>query len=117
MKNVKVQLLALSLLTFLIGTPSLAADDVPHFINFYSIFTELIGWTEDYSSIIGSLFTLLVCTIVGYSFKKSIEKNGKNLAPSDRVSIRNFIEAGMDFLYNLTKEHCGDRYKIGRAHV
>ena len=111
MKNVKVQLLALSLLTFLIGTPSLAADDVPHFINFYSIFTELIGWTEDYSSIIGSLFTLLVCTIVGYSFKKSIEKNGKNLAPSDRVSIRNFIEAGMDFLYNLTKEHCGDRYR------
>ena len=93
-----------------LSTTGYGAQDVPHFINYYEIIAGTLGLAGESMAVLASLLTLGVCLVLGLLFKSSVEKSQDGV-PSEKISIGNFVELMMDFIYGLTKEHCGKNYR------
>lgn len=104
-------ILAKAFLGFFVSSSALAADGIPHFINYYNLIAGSLGIGKDYTAVLASLLSLSCCVFIGLYFKKSIEKSMDDVSPSAKISLRSFIEMALDFLYSLTKEHCGQSYR------
>jgi len=92
------------------SSQALGAEEIPHFINYYAILADKLGLQGEQTALLASSFTLIVCLVLGLMFKSSVE-GSSDVVPSAKISIRNFIEMIMDFVYGLTKEHCGAGYR------
>ncbi|MFK7823802.1 MAG: F0F1 ATP synthase subunit A [Oligoflexales bacterium] len=90
---------------------ALAAEGIPHFIDYYNLVAGGLGFGKEYTAVLASILTLSLCAIIGIYFKSSVEKTMNDVIPSAKISLRSFVEMAMDFLYSLTKEHCGQRYR------
>lgn len=86
------------------------SQNIPDFINYYQMIAEKFGFPQESISILASLFTFLLCLIVGLCFRRAIERSSDEV-PSSQVSLRNFVEMVMDLIYSLSKEHCGLHYR------
>lgn len=93
------------------SSSAFAADGIPHFINYYSLIADGIGLAKEHTAILGSLLTLGLVVVIGLLFKSSVEKSMDDVSPSAKISMRSFVEMALDFLYSLTKEHCGQGYR------
>jgi F-type H+-transporting ATPase subunit a len=60
---------------------------------------------------VGSIFITLMIVLIGLYFKRSLAKDGDNLMPSGKFSLRHLIEAGLDVVYGLAKDNCGPKYR------
>ena len=105
------KLLLITALAFASGHPAAgASQDLPVFINYYQMLADYLGLRGEQAAVLASLFTLLVCLIMGLAFKRSVDRE-TDLSPSGRISISNLVELALEFIYGLTREHCGPGYR------
>jgi F-type H+-transporting ATPase subunit a len=70
-----------------------------------------LGLSDKYLAVPSAVLGLLLLIIIGTIFKGSVQKSLKNPVPSKTFSLSTLVEMIMDFLYNLTKEQCGHKYR------
>jgi F-type H+-transporting ATPase subunit a len=63
----------------------------------------------EWQSVVGGLLTLALITIMGLSFKKSVEASGDNCEPEGKFSLRTFIEMIFDFVNDLARDIIGEK--------
>lgn len=100
---------------WLLASPALAAGGagIPNLINFYKIVVvETLGLPEKFLPVASALLGLAVLALVGVIFKKFAESSLDDVTPKAKFSLGVMVEAIMDFLYGLTKEQCGKKYRI-----
>jgi F-type H+-transporting ATPase subunit a len=84
----------------------------PGIINVYELIADHFSLDHKYTALFSSLITLLICTLIGLAFRRTITHlDEKKIAPSGKISLQLFVEMICDFIYSLTKEHCGHHYK------
>lgn len=100
------------LLSMVAGSDLLAAEGMPHFVNYYNLLSSQLGLDATrYVPIFGSLFTLILTIVIGLRFKRSTEAVSGDLTPSSKPSLSMLVETALDFVYGLSKEHCGKNYR------
>jgi F-type H+-transporting ATPase subunit a len=57
--------------------------------------------------ICGGLFTLLVCTIGGLIYSRSIARAGDDIVPDGKVSVRTALDMTMDLVVGMAKDNLG----------
>lgn len=94
------------------SAPALAAGGggIPKTISFYEMILHALHLGHAWYATVGGVFVLILITLMGLRYKSQVEKSS-DVTPSGRFSLRFMIEGIMDFLYNLTKENCGERYR------
>ncbi len=101
-------------LTFSAFLPSLALANEgsgPVVVNYYALLLSSLHLDLKYGALLSSLLTLLICILIGLAFRRSLSNpSPENLAPSNKITLRFFVEMICDFVYSLSKEHCGHNY-------
>lgn len=82
-------------------------------LNFYKMILDAIGAEKELSSVAAALLTLLVCTIIGIFFKRSVSNRlqSRIVAPDRNFSLLTAVELIISFLLELSREQCGKFYK------
>jgi len=81
------------------------------FINYYSMILEKFGMDKHHASdwvpVIGGLVTLVLMLMIGSKYKTAVNKSKEDVVPDGKVSLRNGIEAILDFLNDLSHNVIG----------
>lgn len=121
-RNVTVMKRILKYLAFgstgLTASSALAAGGAgAEFINYYSLILERFGMDKHHASewvpVIGGVVTLVLMLVIGSRYKAAVNKSKDDVVPDGKVSLRNGIEAILDFLNDLSHSvigHDGPRY-------
>lgn len=97
------------------ANPVFASGAGAKFINYYEIILEKIGMNEhqaaEWEVVIAALVTLVLTIMIGLKYKGEVERSKDNVVPDGKVSLRNGIEAILDFLYDLANNVIGHEGK------
>lgn len=66
---------------------------------------------EQFIVIAGGLFTLLVCTICGVIYSRSVARAGADVVPEGKFSLRTVLEMAMDLVVGISKDNLGHSWK------
>jgi len=59
----------------------------------------------------GAVFTLLVTTVLGLSYRSAVARAGADIAPDGRASIKTLIEMALDVVYGIAKDNLGEAWR------
>ena len=97
--------------TILLGSGVAAgAEGASQIVNFYKLCGGFFGLQGDYVSIVASLFSILLCSILGLLYKSMVQRKLSSGEPSAGVSLVFFLESALDVVYGITKDTCGPKY-------
>lgn len=66
---------------------------------------------ERFAVIGGGLFTLLVCTVLGLLYRRSVAAAGNDLVPDGKFSVRTLLDMVMDLVVGMAKDNLGGEWK------
>lgn len=81
--------------------------------NIYEAAAHFLGIPQMYEPLLGSMLVLVLCLILGFYFKQNVDKalSNNDIKPSGKFTLFAFLESILDFVYSLSKEQCGKKYK------
>lgn len=82
-------------------------------VDYYSILANLLMVDGKYSPVFASFFSLFVLIVIGIRFRRFVGNvlSSASFSPSGRFTLMFAVESVMAFLFELTKEQCGDSYR------
>jgi F-type H+-transporting ATPase subunit a len=100
----------------LCSTAALAAGGV---VNWYDEVYRLVSGqsfdqhnAERFVVIAGGVFTMVVCAVVGFIYKRGVSKLGDDVAPDGKFSLRTLVDMAMDLVVGLGKDNLGDQWRV-----
>lgn len=61
--------------------------------------------------ICGGIFTLVVTTMIGLAFSRSLSRAGADVAPDGKFSVRTAVEMALDVVHGIAKDNIGESWK------
>lgn len=93
------------------GSTAFAAGGGVTLINYYHILLQGLGLDEhaigEWQAVAGSLLALLIITIIGVLYKRSVDNAADPTAPDGRFSIRSIVDSILEFVCNLARNLIG----------
>lgn len=109
-----IQLLGL----VIVGAFSSTAYASGGIVNWYhEAYRAVVGSNFDHAEaerivvIAGGLFTLLVCTVLGLVYSRSVRAAGDNVVPDGKFSVRTVLDMAMDLVVGISKDNLGSEWK------
>lgn len=88
---------------------------VVHFINYYAIILDSLGLNaesaEHWIPSLGALLSLILITILGLKFKKSVDHTGNDLRPPESFGARWIVEKLMGIVDGIGRDTIGHHYE------
>ncbi|MBM4251029.1 MAG: F0F1 ATP synthase subunit A [Deltaproteobacteria bacterium] len=83
---------------------------VAHFINYYSILLHRLHIDHAWEPTVGGLLCLLAIIVAGIYYRRSVSRDGANVVPSGKFSLRHLIEEMLEFVVGIAKDNTHERY-------
>jgi F-type H+-transporting ATPase subunit a len=84
---------------------------LPKVINYYELILEHLGLGEQWVPTVGALFITVVIALMGLSYRAQVAKDGDQVAPNGRFSLRYLIEGVLEFVVGLAKDNCHEAWR------
>jgi F-type H+-transporting ATPase subunit a len=112
-------MLRVALLGFLLSVSKAAFASGGGIVNWYDEVYKVFAGAGQYNHhtaeqfvvIAGGLFTLIICTVCGLLYKRSVDRAGDDILPEGRFNLRTILDMAMDLVVGISKDNLGHSWR------